>query len=71
MTRGGLGTLIANAGGKRAAVLKRCRNGLTLGTVTLNQSAPLHVVEEEGLVPLAIVEFPEGNRAADVEAERC
>ena len=35
----------------------------------MNHFSPFHVVEEEGLGPVGIVEMPEGNGPANVEAE--
>src|SRR6266446_1189973 len=56
------GTEITTVGG-------RIRNGLTGGDVPYDQPAPFHVVKEEGLLPVGIVELAKCNGAAYVKTK--
>jgi hypothetical protein len=40
-----------------------------VGSSSLNKSPPFHVIEEEGLLFVGVVELAERNRTADVEAK--
>ena len=54
--------------GKITAVGACQRHGLVEG-LALNHLAPFHIVEEEGLGPIRVVQLPKRYRTADVKTK--
>ena len=54
---------------RRSVWVETPTGNMLVGETAINILAPLHVVEEEGLLPVWIVKFTKSDGAADVEAE--
>ena len=65
----GLARNVDDRAAKISAVSGRERHWLRGVDGALDQPAPFHVVEEEGLLALSVVQLSESDRATDVEAE--
>src|SRR5205823_5685178 len=61
--------LVSRQEAREISSVRRAKRNRLVGTPALNKFAPFHVVEEESLLLVWIVELPKSDRAGDVEAK--